>query len=283
MQKKVLILGSQGTLGQALVNEFSASGYDVTGWDKGDADVTSVQIAEQITALHPEIIINATAYNAVDKAESEGAEKELAFTLNADVPGKLAAIAKMTDAVFVHYSTDNVFKGDKVEGFTETDIPDPVNVYGQTKYDGEKNVAKSGDKYYIIRLSRLFGIKGISPASKKSFVEIMLEKLSEPELTVMNVEKASLTYAPDLAKLTLQLIESGLPWGIYHGANEGECTWYEWAQEIFRLKGIGPKLSPATQPPVPRPAARPQFSRLLNTKLPLQRSWQEALKEFLGS
>lgn len=281
MKKKVLILGSQGTLGQALVNRFSQAGYSVTAWDKTEADVTSAGISGQITDLKPEIIINSTAYNAVDKAESDEREKQLAFTLNAEVPGKLAAIAKDIGAIFVHYSTDNVFAGDKPEGYTEDETPAPVNVYGQSKYAGEKEVIGVGGHYYLIRLSRLFGVKGISPASKKSFVEIMLEKSDEPELTVMNVEKASLTYAPDLAKLTLSLIESGLPAGIYHGANEGECTWFEWAREIFRLSGRGPKLTPGTQPPAPRPAARPQFSRLLNTKLPPQRSWQEALKDFL--
>lgn len=279
-KKKVLILGAKGTLGQALVKVFEKK-YLVTGWDREECDVTTPEISGRIKSLQPDIIINATAYNAVDKAESDGAEKKLAFLLNAAVPETLAKISKEIGAIFVHYSTDNVFKGDKKTGYKEGDLPDPVNVYGSSKYAGEKAVTANAGKYYLIRLSRLFGVKGISSASKKSFVEIMLEKKTEPTLTVMNVEISSPTYAPDLAKLTEKLVTSGLPWGVYHGTNSGACTWFEWAQEIFKQAGAGPQLTPVYAPQNPRPAKRPEFSRLLNTKLPPQRPWQEALAEFL--
>jgi len=282
MSAKVLILGSRGTLGQELVRTFSV-GFQVTAWDKEDCDVTSPQIATQIIALKPDIIINTTAYNAVDKAETEEPEKQLAFLLNSQTPKNLAKIAKDAGAIFVHYSTDYVFAGDNPKGYREIDRPDPKSVYGQSKFAGEENVKKVGGNYYIIRLSRLFGIKGKSQSSKKSFVEIMLEKINDTELMVKQAEVSSPTYAPDLAKLTEYLIKSGLPRGIYHGANSGACTWFEWAQEIFKIMGKGPKLIPGKVTDYHNPAPRPAYSQLLNTKLPPQRSWQEALAEFINN
>jgi dTDP-4-dehydrorhamnose reductase len=282
MKNKVLILGSKGTLGQALVARFQ-TGFEITAWDREECDVTAPDIGIKIKAIKPYIIINATAYNAVDKAESDPAEKQLAFLLNARVPENLAKISAEINAVLVHYSTDNVFKGDSKAGYRESDQPAPVNVYGESKFTGEQAVIKFAPKYYLIRLSRLFGVKGVSSASKKSFVEIMLEKKSDPTLTVMNVEIASPTFAPDLAELTADLILKKMPWGIYHGTNSGACTWFEWATEIFKQVGNGPQLTPVYAPQSPRPAKRPEFSQLLNTKLPPQRSWQDALADFLKS
>jgi len=278
--KKVLILGSQGTLGQALVSEFTNVGYDVTAWDRNDLDITTPEAPKKITDLDPEFIINATGYNAVDKAETSGEEKDLAFILNAEVPGKLAEVAKNLDAIFVNFSTDYVFDGKKKEGYTEIDIPQPLSVYGDSKYEGEKRVAEKGKKYYIVRLSRLFGEKGVSEASKRSFVDIMLSEIDKPELTVKDEEVSSPTYAPDLSKFVRELVESDLPWGIYHGTNSGSCTWYGWAEEIFKIKGKGPKLISGKASDYNNPAAHPAFSILLNTKRPKARTWQEALKAF---
>lgn len=283
MNKKVLVIGSQGTLGQILLTEFKKDGNDVTGWDKEDLDVTSNEVEAKITKYAPDIIINAVAYNAVDPMEIDEEAKKLGFLVNAEVPGKLAQIASKIDAVFVHYSTDYVFDGKKKEGYDENDIPKPISVYGQSKYEGEQNVRKYGKKYYIIRLCRLFGEKGVSATSKRSFVEIMMGEVDKPELMVKDEEVASPTYAVDAAEFTYQLIISDAPWGIYHGTNSGSCTWYGWAQEIFKLAGRGPKLIKGYAKDYHNPAPHPQFSVLLNTKRPLQRSWQEALREFLSS
>lgn len=281
MSKKILILGSKGTLGQALVREFQNAKYEVFAWDREDADVTSESISPKIKKLHPEIIINATAYNAVDKIETEDESRELAFRLNSEAPKKLAEIVREIDAIFVHYSSSYVFSGEKKGGYTETDKPAPINQYGKSKLQGEEGVEKVGGKYYIIRLSRLFGIRGTSEMSKRTFVEVMLAELDKKELEVGDTEVSSLTYAPDLAKLTREIIEAGRPWGIYHGTNEGECTWYGWAKEIFKVLGRGPKVTPAKHSLTPKTTRHPVFSTLLNTKLPKQRSWQEALREFL--
>lgn len=281
MKKKVLILGSKGTLGQALVNEFSDSDYDVVAYDREELDVSSPDAKEKIKQLKPEIIINAVAYNAVGKMETDEDQRKIAFFLNAELPGILAQIAKDLNAVFVHYSTSYVFDGEKKEGYREDEKPNPIDLYGKSKAEGEKAVEDVGGNYYIIRLSRLFGKRGVSDMSKKTFVEIMQGEIEKETLEVGNTEVSSLTYAPDLAKLTKYIVENEVPSGIYHGSNEGMCTWYEWAVEIFKDMGKGPKVSPSPVSLTPITVKHPQFSGLVNTKLPKQRSWQEALAEFL--
>lgn len=278
---KVLILGAGGTLGGALVREFSLD-YKVLSWDKEQADVTDfVGLESKIIQEKPDLIINAVAYNAVHPVEDDKNEQTKALLLNAEVPGKLAAIAKKLGAVFVHYSTDYVFDGASKSGYSEADLPQPINFYGHSKYLGEKSVSEVGGSYYLIRLSRLFGEKGTSAASKKSFVDIMFDKINEPVIKAVNEELSSPTYAPDVALFTRSLIEENKPVGIYHGANSGACTWYEFALEIFKILGKKVNLVPVKASEFPRKAALPRFSVLLSSKMPKQRSWQEALSNFL--
>lgn len=279
--KKVLILGAGGTLGGALVKEFSLD-YKVLSWDRAEVDVTDfTNLESKILQEKPDLIINSVAYNAVHPVEDDENEQNKALLLNTEVPGKLAAIAKKLGVVFVHYSTDYVFDGASQSGYSETDLPRPLNFYGNSKFLGEKNVSKVGGSYYIIRLSRLFGEKGKSEASKKSFVDIMLDKINEPIIKVVNEELSSPTYAPDAAAFTRFLIEENKPAGIYHGANTGAGTWYEFALEIFKILGKKVNLAPVKASEFPRKAELPKFSVLLNTKMPKQRHWQEALSEFL--
>ena len=276
---KVLILGAGGTLGGALKEELSKDSYEVLAWDRKDGDITSSDLSAKIKTVKPDVIINATGYNNVDKAEKE--ERELAHKINSEAVGALASVAKEMDAVLVNYSTGYVFDGEKEGGYTEDDIPNPMSEYGKSKYGGEKALQAVDGKYYIIRLSRLFGQRGTSPNSKPSFVDIMLSKKSEQEIKVVNEEISSLIYAQDLAKFTRALFEDQKPYGIYHCANLGACTWFEWAKEIFALFGHGPKLVPVPASEFPRPALRPRFCILLNTKMPTLRKWKEALEEYL--
>lgn len=279
--KEVLILGCHGTLGQALMAEFNLPEYEVVGWDREEADVTSPQIGRRLIAQKPDIIINATGYNAVDKAESDPGEKAVCFKLNAVAPERLAKAAQKIKAIFVNYSSDYVFRGDKIEGYVENDRPDPVNVYGQSKFAGEKAVAAVAGKYYLIRPSRVFGPSRASESVKKSFVDIMLAKQDDYEIKVVNEEEGSPTYSLDLAYFTRRLIEQKLPFGVYHGANSGRCNWYVWAVEIFKILDKHPKLIPVLGSEFPRLAKRPLYSVLLNTKFAPQRSWQEALVAYL--
>ena len=139
-----------------------------------------------------------------------------------------------------------------------------------------------GGKFYLMRLSRLFGKAGNGENAKKSFVDMILNLAKEKEaLEIIDEELSSPTYAPDLAKLTKKIVANKMPYGIYHGANGGSCTWYEFAKEALKLKNISCKLIPVPASQFPRPAARPKYSILLNTKLSPARSWREALKEYL--
>lgn len=278
---KLLILGAKGMLGQALVKEFVGANYEVAGWDRAELDITDRErVLEKIGALKPKIIINAAAYNNVDKAETE--DSDLAFKINRDAVGYLAEASARVSSIFAHYSTDYVFRGDKIEGYSEDDAPEPQSVYAKSKFEGEKAAS-----FYLIRTSHLFGLAGAGDGAKKSFVETMIDLVKnqgKTELDLIDEEVSSPTYVVDLARATRELIESGAPAGIYHRTNSGACvTWYEWAQKIFELSGLSVKLNPVPASNFFRPAPRPKFSKLLTTKLLPLRPWEEALAEYLAT
>ena len=307
--KKVLIIGAKGTLGQELVRVFLSSvsdgkNYEVLAWGSAEIDISDkTQVEERIGKARPEIIINAAAYNAVDRAEEE-AEFERAKKINGFAPGYLAETAKKNNAIFIHFGTDYVFDGQKEAGYKENDSPSPISNYGRSKLLGEEEIKRVGGRFYIIRLQRLFNSLFINSGGKKSFFELML-KLAETknEIEVVDEESANFTFAPDLAERTKYLVENNLPFGVYHITNEGRpVTWFGAAEILFELaqnrhaelvsasgsrnefgmtdyKNI--KLIPVASSKFPRPARRPKYSVLLNTKLPPLRCWTEALKENL--
>jgi len=283
---KVLILGSKGMLGQELIREFSVQNFEVIGWDKEELDITDYESTnKKISEINPNILINAAAYNLVDKIEEDTNVFELAKIINGEAVGNLARVCKENNITFVHYSSDYVFKGDSRYGYKEDDKVDPVNKYGETKAVGENQVLNVGGKFYIIRLSKLFGKPAASVGAKKSFVDTMIWLATEggkTHLDLVDEEVGCITYAPDLAKLTHEIIHNQKPFGIYHGANSGVCSWYEWAKKVFELKNIMIDITPVAGDKLPRPAKRLMFSELLNTKLPKQRNWEEALKEYLS-
>lgn len=282
--KKVLVLGSDGTLGQYIKEEFGAdSQYEVIASTRQTIDFTDEKNARKvIERIKPEIIINCAAYNNVDAAETEGESYKLAQKLNGDAIAFLSQIANELNTQLVHYSSEYVFDGQNQEGYTENAQPAPLNKYGHTKLAGEQ-AAQLAHKHLVIRTSRLFGKKGASPESKKSFVDIMID-LSESKnhLDIVLDELSSPTYAKDLAHRTKALIEGGNESGIYHATNDGVCTWYEFAQEVFKIKGITIDTTPVDASKFPRPAKRPQFGALLQTKTQSMRNWKEALQEYLN-
>lgn len=284
LMKKILILGAQGNLGTQLVSAFKD--YEVLAWDRNEADLLDfTSLIIKITEAQPDLIINAAAYNAVDKCEAEELEKELAVKLNTILPQELAVWCCDNDKILIQYSTDYVFSGDEDKReFSEDDKPNPINVYGQTKADGEAAVINSHCHYYLIRVSKLFGPSGTSEYSKKSFFDIMLDLASKnPELSVVNGELSCFTYTPDLAKATLSLVEHNQPFGIYHLINEGAATWYEACLALKEITGFMAEVKPVDGSLFPRPAKRPEFSVLKNTKAPQLQSYQAALKEYLNN
>jgi len=274
---KVLIVGSQGMLGQELAKVFSNE--ELTLWDKNDLDITNREMVySKVEALSPDLIINAAAYNNVDACEENA---EPAMRINGDGPIFLARAAENIGAKFIQYSSDYVFDGTKKEGYNEDELPRPISKYGESKLATE-NVFAHCTRCYVVRTSRLFGLPAASEGAKKSFVDVMIKLGREKEsLDLVDEELSNPTYVVDLAKQTKVLVDGYYPSGIYHATNEGACTWYGFAQEIFKQTGITIKTNPVTSDKFPRPARRPLFSSLINTKLPRMRTWQEALQDYL--
>ncbi len=271
---KVLIIGAKGTLGQALAEVFVSSRPLL--WDREEIDITDFAVTrEKINAAKPDVILNCAAYNDVDGAEDNA---EIASKLNGEAPKNLAEIANEIDAVLVQYGTVYVFDGENRDGYKEDDNPRPLGVYGQSKLLGERGAAVA-KKYYILRLDRLFGKVG---GGKKSFVDKIMEAaLVQKQLRIVDEEEGSPTYAPDLAERTKYVLENKLPYGVYHAANSGSCTWYGFTQRIFKIAGIGVELLPISSDALVRKARRPKYAILLNTKMPAMRPWEEALSEYL--
>ena len=288
---KILILGHKGGLGQQLMKIFKAS--NPNGWDRENIDITDEKsLDSKITELNPQIVINASAYNAVDKCEEDQKEFEIAKKVNGYGPGYLAKTCEKIKAVLVHYSTDYVFDGEKKKGYQEDDLGNPVQNYGKSKYLGEQEIQNKTSRYFIIRTSKLFGPLGKSEVAKKSFIDSMLDLAKEKdEIEVVDEEVSCFTYTIDLAKATKKILESEMlnktgvkpfPFGIYHIVNEKPCTWYECAIKLFEITGKTIKVKPVSATKFPRPAKRPDYSALLNTKFPRLRSWEEAVKEYLA-
>ena len=274
---KVAIIGANGMLGQELVKVFADT--DLLLWDKNEIDIIDASAVEQkICSSKPDLVINAAAYNAVDDCETNF---EIAKKINADGVINLAKAAQKLGACFVHYSTDYVFDGKNVDGYSETDAPAPISKYGESKMLGEKSLDYNRQSY-LIRTSRLFGKPAISDGAKKSFVDVMLALAqNKKELMVVNEELSCPTYVVDLAWATRALIYSKKDYGIYHLTNDGACSWLDFVKEIFKIAQKDVILIPVGSDHFPRPAKRPKFSRLLNTKFDKLRPWQEALKNYL--
>lgn len=282
----ILILGGQGNLGTQLTKVFGAD-FPTVSWDREDIDVLDFPLlAEQVKALKPALIINAIAYNAVDKCEDKE-EYQNAYRLNSDLPAFLAELALHIGATLIHYSTDYVFNGtEHKREFAEDETPNPINKYGESKFAGEREILKlasEGLNYYLIRTSKLFGPRGDSPLAKPSFFDIMLSLAAEKkEVSVVNEELSCFTYTPDLAAATKRLWELEASYGIYHLINEGPVTWLDGAKILFDLKKIAVPIKSLRSENLLRAARRPKFSVLKNSKIKKLRPFQDALKEYLN-
>lgn len=280
----ILIIGAKGNLGSVL-KEIISETDEVIAWDREDIDVTDqAQVNEKIDQLKPEVIINATGFNDVDACE-EKLKYALARKINGLAVGYLAKAAIASGAILVNYSSNYVFSGREMKGYREHDKPKPINKYGRTKLLGERELIKrveQGLKWYLIRTSKLFGPIGKSRHAKHSFFDLMLKasKKKQP-LKVVDEEVSCFTYTKDLAQATKELITSKKEYGIYHITNSLPCTWYEAARELFKITGSNIEVKKITSAEFPRPARRPKYSALINTKLEPLRDWREALEEYL--
>ena len=283
---RALILGGQGNLGTQLTQSGRSGGYDIISWDRDDVDLSNWSLAQaKLNSLsNIEVVINTVAYNAVDAAESEPG-KTMAGILNHQLVAHLAGWCRERHLTLVHYSSDYVFAGDKPEGYREDDEPRPINEYGRSKRAGEIALIAEGEQglnYYLIRTSKLFGPRGLSPEAKPSFFDIMLQlAATSSELKGVDAEVSCFTYTPDLAQATWQLLASSADSGIYHIVNSEPVTWYGALRKLGELAHLTLPIKPISSGDLPRPAARPQYSVLLMTKLPALRPYYEALVEYL--
>jgi dTDP-4-dehydrorhamnose reductase len=287
MPKTVLVTGSTGQLGrslQAIAPQYSA--LDMTFVDRSVLDLADLESIDRYLSEHRyDVIVNCAAHTAVDKAESE---PELADRINHLAVERLATSAQRQGAFLVHISTDYVFDGCHYKPYAEDHPTDPVNRYGSTKLLGEKAMQASGVNGAIIRTSWVYSEFG------NNFVKTMLRLGAERDLlTVINDQIGTPTYAGDLACAIVQLIEQRSAAGtadsgcsLFHFSNEGACSWYDFAVEIFDLTGLPCQVKPIPTTEYPTPAKRPHFSLLSKARIKAQLGtgiphWKHSLKQCL--
>jgi len=274
----VLVTGANGQLGQSL--QFIAPNYPEIQFifcSSSDLDISNAQSCETVFAKNkPDYCINAAAYTAVDKSESE---PQKAYAINTDGAKNMAEVCKKHNVILLHISTDFVFDGQKNAPYDENDITNPTGVYGQTKLDGEKAIQVIFDNYYIIRTSWVYSQFG------NNFMKTMLRLASERDsVSVVNDQIGTPTNAVDLADALAQIIINDKKrFGIYNYSNEGQCSWYDFAKKIFEINNIAIDLKSIPTSSFPTPAKRPAYSVLDKTKIKkifgIQiKGWEESLK-----
>lgn len=273
---KILIIGAAGQLGHDLLDCLGGD-HEVTGVDIGEIDITdAASVATVVGDIRPELVINSAAFTNVDGCETD---REAAWAVNAEGPGHVARASAAIDAPLIHISTDYVFDGSKGEPYREDDPVAPLGEYGRSKLAGEQAVAAALERHLIVRTAWLFGTAG------NNFVKTMLRLGRErDQLKVVNDQHGSPTYAGHLARAVKSLAENRLDQpGVYHMTNSGQCTWFEFAAEIFRLAGVEVDLQPTTTAEFGSPAPRPAYSVLANTRAPeiALPDWHDGLVECL--
>lgn len=275
---KVLVTGATGQLGWDVMKELEKRGIDCRGTGSKDLDITDRDaVMQYIGTYRPDAVIHCAAYTAVDKAEDE---PEICRKVNADGTSYIAEACKMVDAKMIYISTDYVFGDDGDKPHEVDDPPHPLNVYGQTKWEGEEAVRRILQKYFIVRISWVFGEHG------NNFVKTMLRLgKTRKEISVVADQFGAPTYTADLAPLLCDMMMTE-KYGTYHACNSGCCSWAEFAEEIFKEAKMDVKVIAIRSEEYPVKAKRPKNSRL--SKMFLRRkkfsglpSWRTALRTYL--
>jgi dTDP-4-dehydrorhamnose reductase len=276
---RILLTGRNGQVGWELLKALAPLG-EIVAPARAELDLRdAARIREEVRAANPDVIVNAAAYTAVDKAESE---RDAAFAVNAGAPGVLAEEAKRSGALLVHYSTDYVFDGTKASPYVEEDAPNPINVYGESKLEGERAIAVSGCRYLMLRTSWVYGPRG------SNFMLTMLRLAKErPELRVVDDQVGAPTSSLAIARATAQLLRPGAH-GLYHLAAAGQTSWCGFARAILARAGIATPVTAIRTEDYPTPAKRPRNSRLDCSRLRADfgvtlAPWDEALAETMAA
>jgi len=276
---KVLVFGARGMLGKDLVPALSVK-HQVLGRDIEDLNIADQQrVQKEIETMRPQVVVNAAAYTDVDGCEGK---RELAFSVNAEGARNIAAGCAASNARMIHLSTDYVFDGTSSAPYREEDPPNPLNVYGASKLQGERQIREVLENHLIIRTEWLFGRHG------KNFVDTILRLAAQQEeLRVVNDQRGAPTFTKDLSWAIEKLLEKEAK-GILHITNSGSCTWFEFARQILKEKNIdNGSIVPISSAALTRPAKRPansvldchRFENLVGQKM---RTWEETLKEYLA-
>ncbi len=276
--KTIAIIGSKGMLGSDITRLGRERGYEVIEFDQTMIDITQVSDVEKLKQFPIEVLINCAAFTDVNGAEDSS---DTAFKVNAFGPEYLAQVSRDMNIPIVQVSTDYVFNGTQSEGYDEDSQQfGPLNVYGQSKLEGENRVIAHNPKHYIVRTSWLFGEHG------KNFVSTMIKLGTERDaLTVVNDQFGNPTFTEDLASSILDLLADEAPYGTYHLTNstpdDAGVTWFDLASYAISAKGLKTHVSPVSSDAFPQKATRPQYSTLLNTKRPKLRDYREAVLEYI--
>ena len=275
---RFLVTGVKGQLGHDVMNELAKRGHEGVGVDIEEMDITDAASCDRvIKEAKVDGVIHCAAYTAVDAAEEN---LEICRKVNALGTENIAKVCKELGIKMMYISTDYVFDGEGTRPWEPDDERHPLNVYGQTKYEGEKAVTDNVDKFFIVRIAWVFGVNG------KNFIKTMLNLgKTHKELNVVNDQIGSPTYTYDLSVLLVDMMETE-KYGFYHATNEGLCSWYDFAVEIFRQAGMDVTVHPVSSEEFPAKAKRPHNSRMSKDKLEERGfnrlpKWQDALAHYL--
>jgi dTDP-4-dehydrorhamnose reductase len=260
---RILLTGSKGQVGSALISTLTPLA-ELHAFDRQGLDLQDLQsIRSAFAKVKPDVIVNAAAYTAVDRAEQE---KDSAFAVNHRAVGELAQQATSSDALLIHFSTDYVFDGEKRTPYVESDSPAPLSVYGSSKLEGERAIAASGCRHLIFRTSWVYG-----PAGRNFLHAILAAAKTRPELRVVDDQRGTPTTSMAIAGAVAQVLSSSSlsekPSGIYHLSAAGETSWHGFATAILAAKGLGIPVVAIRSDEYPAAARRPKNSLLDNSKI----------------
>ncbi len=276
---KVAIIGAKGQLGSDLVKVFGKEALPLT---HNDIEISNPESCNVLKNTNANVVINTAAFHKTDSCEDF---PEKTFSVNTVGAKNVAEVCKETDAINIYISTDYVFDGRKNRPYIENDIPNPINTYGLSKYVGEIFTRNYCEKYYVIRAASLFGYAGAS-GKGGNFIEAMINKAKEGgEIRVVDDMFMSPTYTKDVALIVKEIITKKLPFGIYHVTNQGYCSWFEFARNIFKILKLDANLKSIKTEELSFKARRPKNSSLENENLRKHRiklrNWEEALTDYL--
>jgi len=281
---RIALIGANGQLGSDLVKVLRPN-HDLTPLTHADVEVTDPESVEKMMQrVEPDVVLNMAAFHKVDACEDE---VERTFAVNAYGVRNLASACRAHGTTLAHMSTDYVFGGDRSRAtpYVETDLPAPINIYGVSKLAGEHLVRYMLERCFIFRVAGLYGVAG-SSGKGGNFVELMLRLAHEgKDIRVVDDQRTTPTYTADLARQIEAVIQTDR-YGLYHATCQGDCTWYEFAAEIFGQSGLSPNLSRARTGDFGEKATRPAYSVLENQALQaigidMMRPWQESLAVYL--